>query len=154
MPLLPLTDGLLRTSPFDAECAALADRHYSRRSVGSNQFAANGRKIVLRDTASNVLFVWMYHKVELRFDGQEGYYCQIFHNESERRASDIVREAEDFAVREWGAGRAYTYIDPARVTPTMVRGYPVWGFCFYKAGWSFVKVAASGKHLLEKRLEF
>ena len=71
--LLPLTDGLIRTSPFDRECALLADRHYSRRTVGARQFAYSGRKLVLRDTCGLVLFVWMFPDPAMRMDGQTGY---------------------------------------------------------------------------------
>ena len=38
--LLPLTDGLIPTSPFDDECRQLADRHYSRRTVGAKKTEA------------------------------------------------------------------------------------------------------------------
>lgn len=145
--LLPLSDGLMRTSPFDRESAALADRHYSRRRIGSNQFASNGRKLVLRDAASDVLFVWIFPKPELRFDGQVGFYCQIFRNESTRRSSDIILEAEALAVEKWGPNRAYTYIDPASIAS------PNPGYCFKCAGWTYVRIAkSSGRHLLEKHL--
>lgn len=145
--LLPLSDGLVVTSPFDGECAALADRHYSRRTVGSRQFAANGRKLVLRDHFGDVLFVWMFHKPgPWRFDGQRGFYCQIFRNESSRRSSEIILEAEQLAVAEWGANRAYTYIDPTKVASRNP------GYCYKCAGWKFVGIAPSGKHLLEKFL--
>lgn len=39
--LLPFTDALVVTTPFDAECSMLADRHYSRRTVGARQFLNN-----------------------------------------------------------------------------------------------------------------
>ena len=58
--LLPLTDGLMKTTHFDDECRQLADRHYSRRTVGARQFAYSGRKLVLRDAGGLVLFVWMF----------------------------------------------------------------------------------------------
>jgi hypothetical protein len=150
MPLLPLSDELLRTTPFDAECAALADRHYSRQTPGSNQFMGNGKKIVLRDNDGSVVFGWLWS--EFRNDGERGYNCAIFRNESDRVASETILECEGWAVKEWGPNRAFTFIDPAKVKPTMVRGYPVFGWCFYRAGWHFVKVTNSGKHLLEKEL--
>jgi hypothetical protein len=150
--LLPISDGLLRTSPFDAECAELADRHYSRRTVGARHFAHNGKKLVLRDAHGLVLFVWMFPDADKRMDGQVGYNNALFRNESPRRASDIILEAEQHAVEKWGENRAYTYIDPREVKPTMVRSHPVWGFCFYQAGWSFVRLSKDGKHLLAKQL--
>lgn len=54
--MLPFMTGLQRTTPFDIEMAWLADRHYSRRTVGSRQFLNNGRKLVLRDAAGTILF--------------------------------------------------------------------------------------------------
>src|SRR5215831_12542106 len=152
MPLLPLTDDLIRATPFDAECAALADRHYSRRTKGSPQFMPNGKKIILRNTDGSIVFGWLWSATELRADGENGYNCTIFRNESQAVASDVIREAEAWAVREWGPNRAFTYVDPQHIAPTKYRGYPVWGWCFYKAGWSFVRVTKSGKHLLEKQL--
>lgn len=150
MPLLPLTDDLIPTSPFDAECAALADRHYSRQTVGSNQFMGNGRKLVLRDTEGTVVFGWLWS--EFRNDGERGFNCAIFRNEGDRLSSGIIREAEQAAVAKWGPNRAFTFIDPRQVTPTYMRGCPIWGWCFYKAGWRFKHCTKDGKHLLEKEL--
>jgi hypothetical protein len=143
---LPFTDDILPTSPFDDECRQLADRHYSRRSVGSPQFAGNGRKLVLRDAAGTMLFVWMFHDVQWRMDAQSGYYCQIFRNESARRSSDIILEAEALAVKKWGPNRAFTYVDATKIASLNP------GYCFKCAGWHFVRIAVSGKHLLEKEL--
>lgn len=144
--LLPLSDGLMRTSPFDSECAELADRHYSRRTIGAKQFAYNGRKLVLRDQAGLVLFVWMFPDPTLRMDGQTGYNNAIFRNESTRRSSEIILEAEALAVEKWGPNRAYTYIDPREV----VSANP--GYCFKCAGWTRIGYAKDGKHLLVKEL--
>jgi len=105
MPLLPLTEGLVKTSHFDDEMRQLADRHYSRRTPGARQFAYAGRKLVLRDAAGTVLFVWMWPYPEMRMDGQLGYNCSIFRNESERRSSEIILEAEAAAFAKWGPGR-------------------------------------------------
>ena len=48
-------------------------------------------------------------------DGQAGYNCSIFRNESARRSSEIVLEAERHAVEKWGLNRMYTYIDPRKI---------------------------------------
>lgn len=151
--LLPLTDGLLRTTHFDDECRQLADRHYSRRTVGARQFAYSGRKLVLRDAGGVVLFVWMFPDPTMRMDGQTGYNNAIFRNESARQSSDIILEAEWHAVAKWGPNRAYTYIDPAKIRSSNP------GYCFKQAGWRNVRrpdgtlhLSASGQHLLEKGL--
>ncbi len=142
--LLPMFDGLVKTTHFDPEMAALADRHYSRRTVGARQFLYSGRKLVLRDAEGLVLFGWMFPDEAMRMDGQSGYNCAIFRNETKRFASEIILEAEDWATRYWGPNRFYTYVDPRQV-----RGNPP-GNCFYRAGWKFVRLSADGKHLLAK----
>ncbi len=96
--LLPLTDGLVRTWAADPDCARLADRHYSRGRIGAQQFAPSGRKLVLRDTAGLVAFVWLFPDPQYRADKQVGINCTLFRNESERRSSEIILEAEAAAV--------------------------------------------------------
>lgn len=162
--LLPLTDGLVRTTPFDCEMAALADRHYSRRTVGARQFLYSGRKLVLRNTEGTVLFGWIYPDPQMRMDAQTGYNCAIFRNESDRKSSEIILEAEVAAVAKWGPNRMYTYIDPAktatikrRVDGSGKRSRRIVGFCYLKAGWKPVihkngkpHLSAAGHHLLVK----
>lgn len=142
--LLPFTDGLVRTNHFDQECRQLADRHYSRRTVGAKQFCYSGRKLVLRNTEGTVLFVWMFPDEAMRMDGQSGYNNALFRNESARRSSDIILEAERLALEKWGPNRFYTYIDASKIRS------PNPGYCFKVAGWRFVRFSAGGKHLLEK----
>lgn len=80
----------------------------------------------------------------MRSDGQEGFNCAIFRNESRRLASGIILEAEAFATRKWGKNRFFTYVDPKRVG-----GNPP-GNCFYRAGWAFKGESKKGLHLLAK----
>jgi len=135
---------LSKTSPYDDEMRQLADRHYSRRTVGAPQFAYSGRKLVLRDAAGLILFVWMYPDPALRMDNQTGYNCAIFRNESGRLSSDIILEAETHAFDYWGPNRMYTYIDPRRVRSTNP------GYCYLKAGWRHAAWTKTGKRLLTK----
>src|SRR5438477_12957356 len=93
---------LIRTNHFDPEMADMADRHYSRRTPGARQFCYSGRKLVLRNTEGTVLWVWMFPDPALRMDSQTGYNCALFRNESDRKSSDIIIEAERFAVEKWG----------------------------------------------------
>lgn len=153
---LPFGSGLMRTNHFDQECRALADRHYSRRkgSVGKRQFLYSGRKLVLRNAEGTAVFAWVWPQDDRRMDSQRGYNCAIFRNESSRRASDIILEAERWAVEKWGPGRAYTFVDSRKIRKTRTPGR-----CFLKAGWTYVrgeggkpKLSQGGKHILEKYL--
>lgn len=144
MPTLPWSEGLIRTTHFDDEMRQLADRHYSRRTVGARQFTYSGRKLVLRNPEGTVLFVWMYPDPSMRMDGQVGYNCAIFRNESPRLSSDIILEAERWAFEKWGPNRLYTYVDPAKIASRNP------GYCYKRAGWRYVGLSKSGQHLLSK----
>jgi len=135
----------------------LADRHYSRRTVGARQFLYSGRKLVLRNAEGTVLFGWVYPDPTMRMDGQKGYNCAIFRNESGRKASEIILEAERLAFEKWGPNRLYTYIDPTKTKTIMFRGQRIVGFCYRKAGWKPLitkdgkqRTSKDGKHLLVK----
>jgi hypothetical protein len=146
--MLPFTDGLVRTTHFDGEMSLLADRHYSRRTVGARQFCYSGRKLVLRNTAGTVLFAWVWPDPKYRMDKLDGFHCMIFRNESSRLSSEIILEAESWAVRHWGLQpvftRFYTYVDPRKIRSVNP------GACFIKAGWKRIGTSKTGKVLLEK----
>jgi hypothetical protein len=142
---LAFSDALIVTNHFDPEMAMLADRHYSRRTIGARQFLYSGRKLVIRDALGDVLFGWLYPDEDKRMDGQKGYNCAIFRNESPRQASDIILECERLAFEKWGPNRLYTYIDPAK-TKVIISSFdrPLWGirkgerivgYCYRRAGW-------------------
>lgn len=143
--LLPFTDSLVITTHFDPEMAMLADRHYSRRTVGARQFMYSGRKIVIRNTEGTILFGWMWGDDSMRMDGQTGYNCAIFRNESTRLSSEIILECEAIAIKRWGPNRMYTYINPVKIKSVNP------GYCFKQAGWKFLRYAKDGKHLLVKQ---
>ncbi len=54
--MLPFAD-VLRSTKWDQEARALADRHYSRQKVGARQFIPPGETIVLRNPEGTWLFV-------------------------------------------------------------------------------------------------
>jgi hypothetical protein len=100
---------------------------------------------VLRDAASTATFIWLWPHDGKRWDGQAGFYCAVFRNESPRRSSDLILEAEGLATEHWGGPqRMFTYVDPRRVASANP------GYCFKMAGWRFERLSASGKHLLVK----
>jgi hypothetical protein len=151
------SDELIKTNHFDPEMAMLADRHYSRRTVGARQFLYSGRKLVIRDAAGDVLFGWMYPEEDKRMDGQKGYNCAIFRNESARKSSEIILECEKMAFDKWGPNRLYTYIDPAKTRTIKCHGKRAVGFCYLKAGWKPLvhkngkpHLSKAGQHLLVK----
>ena len=135
---------LVKTTHFDDEMRQLADRHYSRRTVGARQFLYSGRKLVLRNAEGTILFAWIYPDETMRMDGQIGYNCAIFRNESTRLASEIILEAEQHAIDKWGPNRLYTYVDGSQIRSSNP------GYCYLKAGWHRHGLSKGGKHLLVK----
>lgn len=144
MMFLKFSDDLIITTQFDPEMAILADRHYSRRTVGARQFLYSGRKIVIRNAEGTVLFGWLFPDPKYRMDAQTGYNCAIFRNESGRLSSEIILECEGIAFERWGRGRMYTYVNPEKIKSRNP------GYCFKQAGWQKIGTSKSGLHLLEK----
>ena len=141
---LPFSDELIVTTHFDPEMAILADRHYSRRTIGTKQFLYSGRKIVIRNAEGTILFGWVFPDPKYRMDGQTGYNCAIFRNESDRLSSEVILECESIAVKRWGPGRMYTYVNPGKIRSVNP------GYCFKQAGWKKCGVSKTGQHLLCK----
>jgi hypothetical protein len=141
-----LFEGLQVTDKYDAECAALADRHYSRQTVGDRQFMPPGRTIVIRNQTGTILFGWNWQYAHKRRDRQDGYCCNIFRNESTTRSSEIIRECVAIAFDRWGPDRVFTYVDPTKIRSANP------GYCFKQAGWTFLRRTHSGLHLLAKEV--
>ena len=113
----------LRVTKFDAICAALADRHYSRRTVGSPQFMPPGQTIVLVTPFDNAVFGWWRPDPKagiVPMNGLYGWTCTIFRNESLQRSSDLILDAE-LAIVECGYGIGpdglLTYVWDRKVRP-------------------------------------
>lgn len=121
-----------RTTKFDTRAAALADRHYSRRKVGSSQFMPPGRTLVF--ITDDALAVWGTHwpRADLAMDGLDAWRCSIFRNEGPLLSSDLIREAMSLTAELWqtrprDGWLTFVKVDAVRsVNP---------GACFKKAGW-------------------
>jgi hypothetical protein len=145
-------DGWVPVRDGDASARAIFDRHYSRRRYADGRkpklIVGPGDKLLLLRADGSALFAWRRHKSHA---GQEGVECSIFRREDGPLASILILEAEVPARGRWPGQRFYTFVNPRKVEPTMVRGHPVWGFCFYKADWRFAGLSKkAGLHILAK----
>lgn len=136
MAMLPFSD-ILVTTDGDDDCRELADRHYSRKTVGAALFMGPGKKVVLRNPEGTWVFAWI--KSKFRKDGQTGWECSIFRNESERLSSEIIIECEKYV-----SGRKFTYINAKKIKSTNP------GCCFKAAGWKQAGKSKGGLVLLVK----
>lgn len=129
---------------FDPDGAALADRHYSRRKVGSPQFMPPGQTMVLVAPGA-VLGWWRPHPRSgiKAMNGLDGWTCTIFRNESAVLSSELILEAELY-VAEAGCGPdgMLTYVFDRKVRSVNP------GACFKHAGWRTRGRSADGKKTL------
>jgi hypothetical protein len=137
-----------RVTKFDARAAALADRHYSRRTVGSPQFMPPGQTVVLLAADALAVFGWWrpHPASGLRaMNGLDGWTCTIFRNESPVLSSTLVLAAERSLVAAGvtcGPSGMLTYVWDARIRSTNP------GACFKRAGWRAVGRSADGRKTL------
>ena len=112
---------------------ALADRHYSRQSVGHPQFVAPGACLVLRTLAGDAGWVTSWPLARMARHGYgDAWVCTLFRNEGEILSSELITEAVA-ATRAWfveaPAGGMITFVDE-----TKIRRKRDPGRCFRRAG--------------------
>lgn len=123
-------------SRCDVRARALADRHYSRQSVGARDFMASGRTLVMLTDDERA--VWGVIE-NLDPAGRTQWRCSIFRNEGAGVSSTLIREATARTFTYWRShygrvpGRLTTEIDTEKVRRKRDPGR-----CFLRAGWERV----------------
>ena len=142
----------VRVTKFDPRAAALADRHYSRRTKGSPQFMPPGETIVLLTADARAVWGWWRpHPASgiVAMNGLDGWTCTIFRNESSILSSQLILEAEEYlylANVTVGKDGLITYVFDKKIKSCNP------GYCFKKAGWVVRGRSADGKKtLLQKQ---
>lgn len=86
----------------DPVAVRLADRHYNRQSVGSDQFVPPGRCVVLRTPAGDAVWVTSWPLAEhVKHAWAGAWVCSIFRNESEHLSSELITEALAATLAVW-----------------------------------------------------
>ena len=134
------------TKDGDLDCLAMYERHYSRNTKRDmckprRLFVGPGTKLVLRTERADAMFVW---REFIDDSGQEGINCAVFRNESTRRSSDLIRQADAIADCLWPHRRHYTFVSAEKVAS------PNPGFCFLCAGWRRCGMTKGGLLILER----
>ena len=119
---------------FDKGGAMLADRHYSRRTVGSAQFMPPGQTLVLATRDRKAIFGWWRPHPDAGItpmNGLDGWTCTIFRNESRALSSALILQAESrlSAKHSCGPDGLLTCVFDSKVKSVNP------GFCFKRAGW-------------------
>jgi len=98
---------------FDIRALPLADRHYSRRKIGSPQFVKPGSNIVLLTEAADALWVTSWPDGQyVRHAWPGAWECSFFRNEGDVLSSELITEA--VAITRWqlrhATGRGHHHV--------------------------------------------
>ena len=122
---------------FDPEAAVLADRHYSRRKVGSPQFVPPGRCLVLSAPFAYWVTSWPFAEYT-RHAWAGAWICSAFRREGgDVPASAMIRDAVAATRARYGDPPPMgmiTFIDRTKVPPLHTRKGDVWGRTYRLAG--------------------
>ena len=142
-----------RRTKFDVHGCALADRHYSRRKIGSPQFMPPGQTVVLVLPSNDAVFGWWRPHPDSglkAMNGLDGWTCTIFRNESRQLSSNLILMAELVLYESQNCGKDgfLSYVFDSKIQSSNP------GCCFKKAGWRVKgRSADNRKTLLSKPFE-
>jgi hypothetical protein len=127
----------------DPRAARIADRHYSRQSVGSRQFVPPGRCLVLLADDESAYWVtsWPF-AAYVRHGWAGAWMCSAFRNEGGYLSSELVSEAVSATRYVFGLPPQLgmvTFVDS-----TKVRRKRDFGRCFRRAGFVHVGETQGG----------
>jgi hypothetical protein len=136
----------------DPRAATLADRHYSRKTVGHMYFTPPGRCLVLLTTQKNAVWASSWPSLEYvtyRYIQEDAWLCTLFRNEAPGiyLSSELITQAVAATRWQWGSppqAGMITFVNPAKV-----RRKRDWGRCFRKAGWQQRGYTKSGLVVLQ-----
>lgn len=131
----------------DSMALPLADRHYNRQKIGSPQFVPPGRCLVFLSPCRRALWVTSYPFAQYVKHAWAGAWVNsLFRNETEQRASDLIREAVALTRWYWEPPELgmVSFVDSRHVKPKIVRGKPLFGYCYLKAGFEHVGFTKAG----------
>jgi hypothetical protein len=129
----------------DRRAAELANRHYSRRSVGSAQFVPPGRFLVLLTPEASALWVTSWPRASFVKHAWAGaWMCSLFRNEdpSHYLSSELIRDAVAATRARFGKPPKLgmvTFVDASKVRQKRDPGR-----CFRKASFRPVGYTKGG----------
>lgn len=150
----------IHVTKTDVRARLLADRHYSRQTIGAAEICPPGNSIVLiiPDGAAAAA-LWVSHRpdpkaalLKRRADGFDYFDNPYFRNESGVQSSTLIREALAITRYLWQdydpPDGFHTFVNPRKVKPIIRRGEPYWGYCFLKAGFTLWPERTKSRDLL------
>jgi len=129
---------------FDPRSAAIADRHYNRRKVGSPQFVPPGRDFTLRHEDDALWTTsWPYAEF-VRHAWPGAWVNSLFRNESDRLSSELIIEAVAHTRAQWEPPSLgiVSFVDAAK---TRRKRDP--GRCYRRAGCGICRISDEAEPL-------
>lgn len=120
----------------DSIGARIADRHYSRGTIGSPQFVGSGSDVVLLapdEGDARALWVTKWQKFVRTPWWLDAWVCSLFRNEGAGLSSELITEAVAATHAVWGKPPANGFVTFVNADKTRRKRDP--GRCFRKAGW-------------------
>lgn len=119
------------THRADPAARSIADRHYSRKTIGAAQFVPPGRCVVLLHPKALWVTSWPFAEyVKTHWAG--AWVCSAFRNEGAGLSSELIREA--VAATRWAFGEPPSLGMVTFVNASKVRRKRDPGRCFLRAG--------------------
>lgn len=132
----------------DQTVRTLADRHYSRQSVGAKQFVPPGRCVVLRSLCGRASWVSLAQDQRyVKHDWPLAWNNSLFRNEGDGLSSELIRDAIAATLHEWRflpSQGCITFVDPKSVRHKRDPGR-----CYQRAGFRRVGFTKGGLHVLQ-----
>ena len=124
----------IQTHNCDEAGRKLADRHYSRQTIGAARFTRPGKNLVLRTAEGDAVWATWYGK--FRRDGLDACECTIFRNESLHLSSYLISYACLASFLHVGVDNLkdgiITYVDDSKVNSVNP------GFSFRAVGFKYI----------------
>jgi hypothetical protein len=136
-----------RSHRADKNALPLADRHYNRQKPGTPQFVPPGRNLVFLSEGHRAVWVTSWPRYA-RHEWEGAWINTLFRNEGAGEASELIRAAIVETKKIWEPPELgiVTFVDSRKVPGIMVRGYKVFGFCYWKAGFKHIGFTKVWRH--------
>lgn len=131
------------SSRVDPHARPLADRHYSRQTIGARGFVPPGRCVVLLSANEDAVWVTSWPFAEYVHHAWPGaWMCSMFRNEGPILSSDLIRQAIAATRSIFGDPPELGMITFVDASKTRHKRDP--GRCFRKAGFKHIGYTKKG----------
>lgn len=133
----------LISNRFDADVLPLADRHYNRRKVGSDQFVPPSRCVVLKTPCLRAVWTTTWPIAQyVRHAWAGAWVNNLFRNEGAGLSSELIRDAVAATRACWPDVPALGIVTFVDAEKTRRKRDP--GRCYRRAGFTHVGFTKGG----------